>query len=82
MAKHAFLSASGAAAWMRCEAKVWRERGLPDETSPYAEEGTKAHALLELAIKANAPAATFRDYPADMLYEVQKTLDLVEELAK
>lgn len=47
MAKHAFLSASGAPAWLRCEAKPWREEGLPDKTSEYAIEGTRAHAMLE-----------------------------------
>jgi hypothetical protein len=75
MAKHAFLSASGAPAWMRCEAKPWREKGLPDETSEYAEEGIKAHELLEVSIKNNQPPYMFNGYPAEMQYEVQKVLD-------
>jgi hypothetical protein len=42
---HAFLSPSGAPAWLRCHAKVWREKGLPDESSEFADEGTAAHFL-------------------------------------
>lgn len=79
MSKHAFLSASGAPAWSRCAAKPWREKGLPDETNIYAEEGTKAHELLELAIISKQPAYMFNDYPVDMQYEIQKVLDYIVE---
>lgn len=77
MAKHAFLSASSAHRWTRCEVAPYREAVLPDETNPYAEEGTKAHELLELALKSKKPASAFKDFSEDMQERVQETLDLV-----
>lgn len=43
--KHALLSPSGFKALMLCPAKPAMERGLPDESSGYADEGTAAHFL-------------------------------------
>lgn len=74
MSKHAFLSASGAPAWTRCEAKVWREKDLPDETSSYAEEGTLAHELLEKYLTEFEPDGS---YPEEMHRQVRKTLDYI-----
>lgn len=45
MSAHATLSPSGAAAWMRCAPKLLMERGLPDQSSEFADEGTAAHYL-------------------------------------
>lgn len=46
---HAELSASGSDRWLNCPGSVALIRKAPPEKeSPYAEEGTKAHALLEL----------------------------------
>lgn len=46
MTEHArFFQASGAARWMACPASVGLSVGLPDESSEYAEEGTRAHDL-------------------------------------
>lgn len=48
--KHALLSASAAHRWLKCppSAKICAE--LPDTASPYAEEGSRAHALCEFLI--------------------------------
>ena len=56
---HAFLSPSGAAAWTRCHAKVWREKDMPDRSSSDADEGTAAHYLLEQCLDQNVDAAHF-----------------------
>lgn len=48
--KHAELSASGCHRWLECPASVALTRGMPEESSPYAEEGTKAHRLAELTL--------------------------------
>jgi len=45
MAKHAFLSPSGASSWLKCELKPWLEKDLPDTGSRAADEGTAAHEL-------------------------------------
>lgn len=56
---HAFLSPSGAAAWMRCNAKPFRERDFPETTNDSADEGTAAHYLLEQCLEQNVNADHF-----------------------
>lgn len=43
--QHALLSPSGFKALMLCPAKPAMERGLPDDSSEYADEGTAAHEI-------------------------------------
>lgn len=50
---HAELGASSSERWMACPGSVQLSRGMPDETSPYAQEGTRAHAVAELALRRN-----------------------------
>ena len=45
--KHALLSASSAKRWMTCTPSARWEATLPDSDSPFAAEGTVAHALAE-----------------------------------
>lgn len=56
---HAFLSPSGAPAWMRCNVKPHRERGMPNSSNEYSDEGTAAHFLMEQCFAQNCDAATF-----------------------
>lgn len=44
---HSKFSASGAERWFNCPGSVELSEGLPDKSSPWAEEGTKAHEVLE-----------------------------------
>jgi hypothetical protein len=48
---HALLSASGAHRWLHCTPSARLEETFPETTSPYAEEGTHAHALAELMLR-------------------------------
>lgn len=48
--KHALLSASGAKKWLNCTPSARLEDALPEERSPYAEEGTLAHSICELKL--------------------------------
>lgn len=51
--KHAKLSASSSERWMRCPGSIVLETFFDgDETSPYAEEGTKAHSVAEARLTA------------------------------
>ena len=52
MTAHARLGASKAHRWIQCPGSVALEASLPDETSAFAREGTAAHALAELALRA------------------------------
>ena len=49
--KHAKLSASGSKKWLNCPLSVKLESKIPNESSTYAEEGTKAHELSELKLR-------------------------------
>jgi hypothetical protein len=43
MSDHAKLSPSAAHGWMLCSARIEAEKGFPEESSPFADEGTAAH---------------------------------------
>lgn len=67
---HAILSASGAHRWLACPPSARYERQFPDDTSPYAEEGTRAHVFAEqrlrnLIAETDPPPAT-QDMTNDM----------------
>lgn len=49
---HAMLGPSACHRWAYCPASVLLTKDLPNETSQYAEEGTKAHRVAELRLKA------------------------------
>ena len=46
-AKHALLSPSSAHRWLACPPSARLTEHMPDTVSPYAAEGTRAHALCE-----------------------------------
>lgn len=71
---HAKLSASGSATWLNCPAAPRICEGLPDDTSPYAEEGTKAHAQAEAMLRGEE--GPFPEMAAD----VQPYVDYVNSL--
>jgi hypothetical protein len=47
---HAKLSPSGASIWMNCAGSINAQEGLPDETSEFAAEGTRAHDISDLCL--------------------------------
>ncbi|MBR6901905.1 MAG: DUF2800 domain-containing protein, partial [Synergistaceae bacterium] len=51
--KHAVLSASASKRWLNCPPSARLEEKIPNETSPYAEEGTFFHELCEYKIRHN-----------------------------
>lgn len=51
--KHALLGASSAARWIACTPSARATEHLPEETSKYAEEGTRAHEVCESWLRTN-----------------------------
>lgn len=65
MAKHALLSASSASRWLNCPKSVRLTEDIPDgESSPFAAEGTLAHAIAEDYLReyATGKGRTIEDY--------------------
>ena len=91
---HALLSASGSARWMNCppSARIEeRYRAVFGEgTSPFAEEGTKAHALAELKLKVELgnidPDQGINEYAysveREKLGEIPREMDLATDYYK
>ena len=48
---HALLSASSSKQWLHCPPSVRLQEGFPNESSPYAEEGTFAHEVCEYKVR-------------------------------
>ena len=72
--QHALLSASSAHRWLACTAAPHFEENFPDGTSPYAEEGTLAHAICELYARKKFSALTSRKFIAEMKKLQARTL--------
>lgn len=59
---HARLSASGSKRWLNCTPSVRLEDEFPEQTSPYAEEGTYAHALAEIMLRRKLELMSVKEY--------------------
>ena len=78
---HAILSASSSARWLACPPSARINAELPETTSVYAEEGTKAHALAEKTLQgylAGGPAEVQSDNE-EMKEAVQRYVDVCIE---
>ena len=79
---HAILSASASSRWLRCTPSARLERKFPDTSSPYAEEGTQAHAcaerFLNLFLKTGKTAVAINDN-AEMQEAVQAYVNICVE---
>lgn len=62
MADHALLSPSSASRWLSCTPSARLEAQFPDSSSEAAEEGTLAHALCELHLRAHYKDITNKEY--------------------
>lgn len=73
---HSDYGPSAAKKWINCPAAPWTEKGLKEEESDYAKEGTKAHTLAELILsEKDIDNEIFND--PEMLKHVQSYVDFV-----
>ena len=81
MGAHAILSASASARWLKCSPSARWELKFPDKSSPYAEEGTQAHALAEKTLKTfrNGGSPEVVSDDAEMKEAIQSYVDTVVE---
>lgn len=79
---HAILSASASSRWLHCTPSARLERKFPDTSSPYAEEGTQAHAcaerFLNLFLKTGKATVVINDN-AEMQEAVQSYVNICIE---
>lgn len=79
---HAILSASASSRWLHCPPSARLERKFPDASSPYAEEGTQAHAyaeqFLNLFLKTGKTTVAIKDN-AEMQEAVQIYVNICVE---
>lgn len=77
MSTHAKLSPSAAERWMNCPGSVVLSEGMPEKSSAFAEEGTRAHSLAEVLLCGDKP----NDADPAMLEHVMVYVDHVWSLA-
>lgn len=88
--KHAKLAASGSERWVNCTGSVALSEGLPDRSTPAADEGTRAHEVLDDLFQAalrhqwvNVPVIALNVYefrtkvPREMLDHAKRTADFI-----
>ena len=76
--QHAKLSASGSGQWFNCPGSIAAQQGIPNESSPYAQEGTIAHELAEMCLRENIDTDTaIGEFTDDMRQHVQTYIDYV-----
>jgi hypothetical protein len=81
--QHALLSASSSERWISCPGSIALCKGLPDQSSKFADEGTKAHDLAATILSGpSAQQNITMDYDAQMLEEVLKYTNLVCEFVQ
>lgn len=51
MGKHAILAPSSAHRWLKCPGSIEAQRGIPSESSVFANEGTAAHQLAAVCLQ-------------------------------
>lgn len=83
---HAMLSPSSAYTWIECGASTAAQRGQPDDSSEYADEGTAAHELMKWCLESGNDTAAYmgRVIPVGIGEDgkPRRTFEVDEEMAE
>lgn len=83
---HAMLSPSSAYTWIECAASTAAQRGQPDDSSEYADEGTAAHELMKWCLESGNDTAAYmgRVIPVGIGEDgkPRRTFEVDEEMAE
>ena len=77
---HALLGPSSAHRWRSCTPSARREEGLPDTGSSYATEGTLAHRLGELLLRAEYEGTDITEELAEVQADPQYSPAMMEHI--
>ncbi len=75
--KHARLSPSSGDRWFACPGSISASDGIPNKTSVYAEEGTRAHTLLEMALRLECDPLELIDLEDEVQVEMAEGVSFV-----
>lgn len=75
--EHALLSASGAKKWLNCPGSVRLEKDVEEQPSPYAKEGTDAHALCEAKLRLLK-----KEYTKAKMHKQIKEIPVTDEMER
>lgn len=79
---HAKLSPSGAHRWIACPGSVAAEDGLPNTSSEFAEEGTRAHEWAALLLESGQATSAMALADDDMAGHVRRYVDTIRQYAE
>lgn len=77
MSAHSRIGASSMSRWSKCPASVRLSKDMPNISSSYAEEGTKAHELAEILLTKSVYKFNEYEYDDEMLEAVQVYVDFI-----
>ena len=78
--EHAPVGCSPSERWRHCTPSVRLEEKIPDKPSPFAEEGTRAHALAEKAMIAYLAGKPLKRKPKDADGEMWEAVKFYEDI--
>jgi hypothetical protein len=78
--EHAPVGCSPSERWRHCTPSVRLEEKIPEKPSPFAEEGTKAHALAERVVNAYLAGKPLERKPKDVDGEMWEAVKFYEDI--